>query len=237
MQLTVQLDANTAAFGPADRPSHRLLEVASMFGLGLDRSRTLAVVPRTTITLAPAQIVFITGPSGSGKSTLLRLLREALARTLSDRPLPVHDFADLPEPRDLPLVDALDTPTLADALAALSVAGLNDAFVMLRTPRQLSDGQRYRFKLAQVIATLPQQPPGETDPSHPRAVILADEFGATLDRMTAAVIAKNLRRWVSAARVCLVAATTHDDLLEPLDPDTLIEQHLTGTLTLAHKPT
>ena len=56
-------------------------------------------------------------------------------------------------------------------------------------------------------------------------MVLADEFGATLDRLTAQVIARNIRKWVTRSRVCFVAATTHDDLLEALAPDTLIVQH------------
>ena len=58
-------------------------------------------------------------------------------------------------------------------------------------------------------------------------LILADEFGATLDRLTAAVIARNIRKWTRRNRhICFIAATTHDDLLESLDPDVLIEKHL-----------
>jgi ABC-type ATPase with predicted acetyltransferase domain len=53
-------------------------------------------------------------------------------------------------------------------------------------------------------------------------IILADEFAATLDRLTARIIASNLRRWVSRCTqpTCVLVASSHDDLLEP-HPDPL----------------
>lgn len=55
-------------------------------------------------------------------------------------------------------------------------------------------------------------------------VVLADEFGATLDRTTAAHVARRVRAWVDhRPGVCYVCATTHDDLLEALNPDVLVE--------------
>jgi len=85
---------------------------------------------------------------------------------------------------------------------------------MLRKPSELSDGQRYRLRLAQTIDLAQRESSG--------AVILADEFAATLDRQTAQVIARNVRRWTSKTAHTFVAATTHDDLLEALEPDVLV---------------
>ncbi|MEL7088948.1 MAG: ATP-binding cassette domain-containing protein, partial [Planctomycetota bacterium] len=216
-------------------PSPRVVEVAAMFGLGADQSQTVDVVRPTAVTLRPGQLVFVTGASGSGKSTLLRLIAEALdARRPPD--VDVIDFAGLAPPPDRALIDAVDDGELPldRALRILSLAGLNDAFVMLRRPSELSDGQRYRFQLARTMAKVETAsnaqggPNSETDGAG-FSVVLADEFGATLDRTTAAGVARNVRRWVTpSANICFVAATTHDDLLEPLAPDTLIEKHLGG---------
>ncbi|MHB1158115.1 MAG: hypothetical protein ACYC26_14915 [Phycisphaerales bacterium] len=107
--------------------------------------------------------------------------------------------------------------TLEQAVRWLSLAGLNDAFVMLRKVSELSDGQRYRFALACAMAeaeerdlgTEGRRDEGEESARHePQAagrkphsagltVVLADEFGSTLDRMTAKVVARNVRKWVS----------------------------------------
>lgn len=195
-----------------------------MFGLGIDETRSMTLIPPTAIDLLPGHVVFITGPSGSGKSTVLRLICDALAHQPQARAICFDHLPRLPEQ---PLIDSLATlcPSLERALHLLSIAGLADAFVMLRSPSQLSDGQCYRFRLAQTMATV------ETGPPVVFHVILADEFGATLDRFTAAVIARNVRKWTrrladSSRQACFVAATSHDDLLEPLEPDVLIEKHL-----------
>ncbi|MEM8739278.1 MAG: ATP-binding cassette domain-containing protein [Planctomycetota bacterium] len=197
-----------------------------MFGLGADQAHTFDLIPPTPLALRPGQIVFVTGPSGSGKSTLLRLIAQELAAHDTVR---VLDFAALPDPPDAAVIDAVDGGTLPldRVLRLLSLAGLNDAFVMLRRPAELSDGQRYRFRLAQAISQV------ETAPPTGLVVVLADEFGATLDRTTAAALSQNIRRWIDQTRddpglpgVCFIAATTHDDLLEPLNPETLLEKHL-----------
>jgi uncharacterized protein len=205
----------------AVHPSPHVLAVATMFGLGLDDRRVMPVVPSARLELHGGQVVFVTGPSGGGKSSLLRCLSDALA----NRPgVHVIHFDRLPDPPpDRSLVDCFDGLPLRRVMAVLSLAGLNDAFVMLRRPDELSDGQRYRFRLARTLAMVESAAP----PSFPGGlyIVLADEFGATLDRVTAHVIARNVRKWTRrAGNVSFIAATTHDDLLEPLEPDVLVHK-------------
>ncbi len=211
----------------AVNPTPRVCQVAAMFGLGVDQAHTIDIVPPLALELAPGQVVFITGASGGGKTTLVRLIESALG----DRPeVHVIDFAALRNDDDGSLVDALGGD-LEDAVRWLALAGLNDAFVMLRRPDELSDGQRYRFRLARAMAmaeSLCCAGAGRCN------VVLADEFASTLDRLTAQVIARNIRKWTRrAADVCFVAATSHDDLLEPLDPDVLVVQHPGGDAEIA----
>jgi len=196
-------------------PSPRVCQVAAMFGLGVDQSKTIDIIPPTTLTLAPGQLLFVTGASGGGKTTLLRQVAEQLSPRSDVHVIDFHQLDRAVD--DKPLVDQFDAP-LDDTTRYLALAGLNDAFVMLRCPRQLSDGQRYRFALARAIAQAEQ-----CDAA--MIVVLAEEFGATLDRQTAAIIARNVRKWTRRTGVCFLAATTHDDLLEPLEPDTLVVQH------------
>ena len=213
----------------AVRPSQRVLETASMFGLGVDEQRQLAIVPRCTIPLPHGGVVFVTGPSGGGKTTILNLIAEQCA----ERGWPVIRFDDLPPLPDVPLVDVFDGPgvDLARATSLLAMAGLGDAFVMLRCPRQLSDGQRYRLRLAQTIALAEGgegEAAGDMGDAAPGAgaIVIADEFGATLDRLTAKNIARSMRRWSQRTGHTFICATTHDDLLESLDPDVLIYKGL-----------
>lgn len=209
-------------------PSQRVLETAAMFGLGVDDQRHLAIVPRCTIPLPSAGIIFVTGPSGGGKSTILNLITEQCEM----HRWPVVRFGDLPPPTDLPLVDVFDGPgvDLARAMSLLSMAGLGDAFVMLRCPGQLSDGQRYRLRLAQTIELAER---GAS--ANGRSIVIADEFAATLDRLTAKNIARSIRRWTRRTGHTFLCATTHDDLLESLEPDVLIYKGLDEEIEVVAK--
>lgn len=209
-----------------------------MFGLSLDAGREQVIIPPIELELAPRQVVFITGVSGGGKSTLLRLIDEALAAEQAS-PLGIVRVDHLPRIPDQPLIEALALPEVQSETCAgaasfetvcrwLSRAGVNDAAVMLRRPSELSEGQRHRLRLAQAMAVAErQQPEG--------SVLLADEFGSSLDRTTARALARSVRRWVTRSNVCLVAATAHDDLLEPLCPDVLVEVAPGGQCAVHHR--
>lgn len=221
LQKTIQTQAS---------PTARTMEVAVMFGLSLDGTYDHTIIPPIQLTLTPGEIVFVTGVSGGGKSTLLKLISHAIAskQTATPAQAPALVWSDeLPALSDDALVDALARPesasdaktppaTLKQVCHWLSLAGLNDAAVMLRKPEQLSEGQRHRLRLAQAMAVAERRPEAWS-------VLLVDEFGSTLDRITATALARSIRRWVRRSNVCLVAATTHDDLLEPLAPDVLVE--------------
>ena len=222
MQVTLSHNVQTAV-----EPTPHVLEVATMFGLGIDQNRPIQLIPDTTLNLSPGRLIFVTGPSGSGKSTVLRLIRDELK---GHELVHALSFDHLPHLEDRPLVDVFPKRPLSEVLRLLSLAGLNDAFVMLRKPSQLSDGQRYRLRLAQAMAMTETK--ARADQFN---VVLADEFCSTLDRTTAKALARNVRKWVSRTGACFVAATTHDDLLEHLAPDTLIEKHLGESLDIIEK--
>ncbi len=74
---------------------------------------------------------------------------------------------------------------------------------MLRTPAELSDGQRYRFRLALAVARRPRW-------------IVADEFTANLDRTLAQVIAYNLAKVLRRREIGLLAATTLTKMSRPI---------------------
>jgi ABC-type ATPase with predicted acetyltransferase domain len=189
---------NIAYETAAPKPSERVVAVAEGFGLGLDKWEKFVVYDNVELKVSPRDVVYITGDSGSGKSVLLRAVKEDLGED-------AVDVADVQIEEDKPLVETVGS-SVEEAIELLSRVGLNDAFLFLRSYRQLSDGQKYRYRIAKLIESKKQW-------------WVLDEFAATLDRDTAKIIAWNLQKVARALGKAVVAATTHQDLLEDLSPD------------------
>jgi ABC-type ATPase with predicted acetyltransferase domain len=147
----VVINQKFRAVGPAaaDRPpTEAVLKTAEMFGIGLDESYEVTLYDRVPLDVRPGDVVLVTGPSGCGKSVLLARLAEALAAAWPGAAQ--VDLAAVALPPDRPVIDLM-RPPLERALRVLSAAGLADAFLLLRTPPELSDGQRYRLRLALAV--------------------------------------------------------------------------------------
>uniref|UniRef100_A0AAU6W0V9 ABC transporter n=1 Tax=Pseudomonas phage Nican01 TaxID=3138540 RepID=A0AAU6W0V9_9CAUD len=183
--------------------STRVIEVAEGFGLGLE-DKEFTVYKDFEIEVNQGDVLYITGQSGSGKSLLLKELAKQLRAT--------EMVADIDEVslQEKPLVDQIGAST-DEAIKILSLAGLNDAYLMIRKPSELSDGQRYRFKIALLMTS------GAN-------VWVADEFGAVLDRVTAKVVAFNLRKQAARVGATVIVATTHKDLREELAPTIYVDK-------------
>ncbi|HVT87587.1 MAG TPA: hypothetical protein VHD56_01935 [Tepidisphaeraceae bacterium] len=155
----------------------------------------------------PGQIVLIGGPSGAGKSSLLRAMRTSAQHR---RWIDLHSIR-LP---DESLVDCFSDLSMQQVLLLLSQVGLAEAWTYLRTPAELSDGQRWRLRLAAALAKsrfrrLP--------------IVICDEFCALLDRVTAVIVSRALRRAVEQSPIGVIVATSHDDLVEALIPDVRVQ--------------
>ena len=194
--------------------SERVLEIAEAFGLGLD-DKEFVVFDNQDIEIKQGDVVYITGQSGSGKSTVLRELSASMTE------LGVADI-DGVELRDVPLIDQIGKD-MNTALNYLSIAGLNDAYLFIRKPKELSDGQRYRFRLAKMIESGAR-------------VWIADEFLAVLDRTTAKVIAFNMQKIARKAGATLMVATTHTDMVNDLAPNVYIEKRYREKIEIIYAP-
>lgn len=184
----------------------RVMEIAESFGLGMEE-KEFTLYDHLSLQIEAGDVVYITGQSGSGKSVVLRELQ----RQMRENGLQVTSIDDIVFDNTRPVIDQIGKTT-AEALSLLSLAGLNDAYLFIRKPTELSDGQRYRLRIAKLIEA-------------GAGVWAADEFGAVLDRVTAQVVGSNLQR---AARQCgaiVLVATTHEDLLSALRPDVTITKH------------
>lgn len=173
--------------------------VSDLFGLAAEEPPH-TIAENLHLDVRPGDVVLFVGPSGSGKSSVMREV---------GRHLGAIDALNLPLPQ-LPLIEALPG-SVETRLADLAACGLSEARLLLRTPQELSDGQRYRFRIAWALA---QATRSES--------LMLDEFAAVLDRPLAKVLAFNLRKLASRAGVGVLAATTHDDLTDDLNPDLLV---------------
>lgn len=193
----------------------RVLEIAEAFGLGLD-DKEFVVFDNQPLEIEQGDVVYITGQSGSGKSTVLRELAAQMA------PLGVADIDKIALDERVPLIDQIGKTT-SDALNYLSIAGLNDAYLFIRKPQELSDGQRYRFRLAKIIESGAK-------------VWVADEFLAVLDRTTAKVIAFNLQKVARKVGATLIVATTHTDMVNDLAPNLYINKRYREKIEIVRAP-
>ncbi len=209
--------------------------VMRMFGVGIDRLRNQRTTHACTIEVNDGDIVYITGPSGAGKSVLLREMQAAVAE---DEKIVIEQIA---LPSDKSAIDCVCSSPVArdsslesrgtghesqrttiEAMSLLSYAGLSDVFCMLNTPVNLSEGQKYRFRLACALAS-------------GKKFIFADEFCSNLDRITAGVIAYNVRRFAKHNNVTFFLASAHEDILADLQPDVLVAKNFSGEAEVIYK--
>ncbi len=111
---------------------------------------------------------------------------------------------------------------LVECLRYLSKAGLSDVYCVLNRPGFLSEGQKWRFRLAMAMAR-----GGE--------FLFCDEFCSSLDRITACVIAHNVRRFADSSGMVFVLASSHDDIICDLRPDVVVTRYLSGEAEVVYK--
>jgi ABC-type ATPase with predicted acetyltransferase domain len=192
------------SFSTSVERSDRVLECAEAFGLGLE-DKQFVVYDQEEVAIHDGDVVYFTGQSGSGKSLGLR----SLAKQLESAGKAVMRIEDV-QLEDKPLIDQVGANT-DDAIRILSLAGLNDAYLFVRKPKELSDGQMYRFRLAKLMEAGAD-------------VWVADEFGAVLDRTTAKAVAFSMQKFSRKSGATLILATTHKDLREELAPNVYIDK-------------
>jgi hypothetical protein len=194
----------TKSFTSYVERSDRVIKVAESFGIGLE-NRAWTVFENLELSITQGDVIYITGQSGSGKSCLLREI--GLALTNVGKKVAVMDEVQM---LDKPIIDQIGK-TMTEATQLLALAGISDAYLFIRKPEELSDGQRYRFRLAKLL---------ESDAD----VWIADEFGAVLDRVTAKVVSYNCQKIARNHKKTLILATTHVDLIGELGPTLLIQK-------------
>ena len=203
----------------APKPSDRVVAVAEGFGLGLDQWEKFIIYDNVELKIGSTDIVYITGDSGSGKSVLLKALEKDVK---GDMGLSTINIADIKPSLGKPLIETVGK-TFEEGLELLSRVGLNDAFLFLRSYEQLSDGQKYRYKIAKMMESKAQ-------------FWVMDEFAATLDRDTAKIVAFNLQKLARQQGKAVLAATTHTDLFADLNPSVHIHKRFGKEINVNYYP-
>jgi ABC-type ATPase with predicted acetyltransferase domain len=193
----------------------RTIKVAEAFGIGVDNFQEHVIYDNVELKIAPNDIVYITGDSGSGKSVLLK----ALEKDLQPETINLDNIKIDPAK---PLIDTAGK-TFHEGLTHLSRVGLNDAFLFVRRYSQLSDGQKYRYRLAKIIESN-------------KKYWFADEFCSTLDRDTAKIVAFNIQKIAREEGKAVFAATTHTDLFEDLKPSIHIHKRFGKEIEVHYHP-
>lgn len=190
----------------AGRASLRTAAVARAFGLPAF-AEAVTVVDDVAIELRPGRLVLIVGPSGSGKTSALdRIERACPGSVVVDRIrfAPAAAIVDQVAP----------TGDVETALSILSACALGEPRLWIRPYVALSDGERFRARLARAIGL--QLGRSATGP------LLCDEFAALLHRRAARAVSHNLRKLVSRRNRCAVVATSNEDVAADLAPDVIV---------------
>ncbi len=200
--------------------SKRVLATVEAFGIPLDKR--FSVINNLEVDIKPGDIVYVTGESGAGKSLLLKELIMHISRyenifgkVIVEKDIKIDD--------DELLIDSIGRDT-ADAIRLLSIVGLNDAYIFLRKYRELSDGQKYRYRIAKLLY----------NNSNGKYTLVLDEFCSLLDRDTAKVVAYLLAKVARMNRYTLLLATAHDDLKHDLKPNVMISKSYGSNILLEY---
>lgn len=195
--------------------TEKVARVCKIFGLTEDWLREKKETHSCRVDIRPGDVVCITGPSGSGKTVLLGEIEKKIP----------------PDQRiNLNCIETCDDKTVVDCIAggvfetlrAISIAGLNDTMAVLNRPSNLSEGQKWRFRLAVAV-------------SMRRKYVFADEFCANLSRLAAATIAYKVARHAKREGMTFVVAAGAKDFLADLSPDVIISKTKYEPATVTYK--
>ena len=186
--------------------------------------------------IRPGEVVAVIGASGAGKTTLLKMIINAATGAGGDAWAPTEGRVSTPpETRMAYLLPGEAEPSFGSetilehvnsrvgdvnaAIQILNAVGLSDAIYYRAKYSELSTGQKERAKLASLLAERPN-------------VLVIDEFGSHLDKLTAKRVARKVAQLCREAGITLIATTHRPEVLEALTPDKVV---IVGYGTLAVK--
>lgn len=190
------------------RQTPRVKQFLAMFDVPAVNSLTVRLQGELPIEDRPWHVGLIVGPSGCGKSTILR--------HYFGEPLDLHWQADAV------VDDFAPHLTIREIAAVCQAVGFNTIPAWLRPYRILSNGEKFRAEVARRLIETP-----------PDQVIAIDEFTSVVHRRVARITSWAVQKWVRRQGRRLVAASCHDDLVDWLQPDWILEPGANMTCTIA----
>ncbi len=123
--------------------TERTLAVCEAFGLGVDETKRFVVYDNFSLEFRRGDLIYVLGILEEASLLLLR----AFKNFFGEESIELDDLQINPEET---LVEGVGKD-VKEAIEILSLCGLNDAFLFLRKYKELSDGQKYRYKLAKLV--------------------------------------------------------------------------------------
>lgn len=188
--------------------SDRVLQVANVFGLDTAEEITHKIFDDfDSQCVRSGDIILISGASGAGKSSMLRALSKTFHAT---------EMTDIFDADEI-VIDGLGE-SFDEATKLLSYVGLSEAMIMYKRYSQLSDGQKYRYRIAKML--------GDTAVS----VIAIDEFASLLDTITAQIVSFGVQKSIRKMGKTLFCATCRDDIGDYLMPSLRIKMDFSSNV-------
>lgn len=176
----------------------RCRQVESTFDVPPAETQTLRWSGDVPLDAEPWNVGLIVGPSGSGKSTVARaLFGDIMQRELAWGAGAVLD--------DFPKTVGLDAIT-----SICNAVGFNTIPAWLRPFKVLSNGEQFRATLARLLIESP-------------ALTVVDEFTSVVDRQVARIGSHAVQKHVRKNNTQFVAVSCHDDIVDWLNPDWVLE--------------
>lgn len=140
-------------------------------------------------------IGLICGGSGSGKSSILKeqFHESIIIPTLDD---------------SRPIVSQFDGVDVEKICCLFESIGLSSIPTWLRTPSQLSMGEKARFEIAYNILKTPDNIP-----------IVIDEYTSVVNRECAMSMTHTLQRYIRENNMKIILSSCHFDIIDVLNPD------------------
>jgi len=195
--------------------SQKSAAVMRMFGVTADRLAENKTAVDCQIEINEGDVVYITGPSGAGKSVLLKELGKCIPAGEK------INLAQIKLPKNKSVIDCLNGDII-EGLKLLSVAGLGDVFCIVNEAGNLSDGQKWRLRLAMALAA-------------GKKFIFADEFCCGIDAICAAVVSYNIHKFAKRSGVTFILAGADEDILADLSPDVIVIKELSGATKVIYR--